>query len=157
MSWKNTQISQNISIILQGPLCDLTEEFRGRFFKQRIVELHMINYKMSCSKNLFFFNGQAFIVSEVQLGNFSLLKPASEWFQVCQICRCYNIPKLEKYTYQITRRYTKSPDDVANGRKIYQLGIQYRYQHFPLQDPPKFTQIWIFGLKIYHLATQVCM
>jgi hypothetical protein len=22
-----------------------------------------------------------------------------------------------------------------------------------LQDPPKFTQIWIFGLKIYHLAT----
>jgi hypothetical protein len=22
-----------------------------------------------------------------------------------------------------------------------------------LQDPPKFTKIWIFGLKIYHLAT----
>jgi hypothetical protein len=22
-----------------------------------------------------------------------------------------------------------------------------------LQDPPKFTQIWIFCLKIYHLAT----
>jgi hypothetical protein len=22
-------------------------------------------------------------------------------------------------------------------------------------DPPKFTQIWIFGLKIYHLATLV--
>jgi hypothetical protein len=21
------------------------------------------------------------------------------------------------------------------------------YQHFPLQDPPKYTQIWIFGLK----------
>jgi hypothetical protein len=27
------------------------------------------------------------------------------------------------------------------------------YQHHPLQDPPKFTQIGIFGLKIYHLAT----
>jgi hypothetical protein len=23
------------------------------------------------------------------------------------------------------------------------------YQHLPLQDPPKFTQIGIFGLKIY--------
>jgi hypothetical protein len=27
------------------------------------------------------------------------------------------------------------------------------YQHFPLQGPPKFTQIRIFGLKINHLAT----
>jgi hypothetical protein len=27
------------------------------------------------------------------------------------------------------------------------------YQHLPLQDPPKFTQIGILGLKIYHLAT----
>jgi hypothetical protein len=26
-------------------------------------------------------------------------------------------------------------------------------QHLPLQDPPKFTQIWIFVLKINHLAT----
>jgi hypothetical protein len=24
---------------------------------------------------------------------------------------------------------------------------------FQLQDPPKFTQIWIFGLKTNHLAT----
>jgi hypothetical protein len=29
------------------------------------------------------------------------------------------------------------------------------YQHLPLQDPPKFTQIWIFGLKANHLATLV--
>jgi hypothetical protein len=27
------------------------------------------------------------------------------------------------------------------------------YQHLSLQDTPKFTQIWIFGLKMYHLAT----
>jgi hypothetical protein len=26
-------------------------------------------------------------------------------------------------------------------------------KHLPLQDHPKFTQIRIFGLKIYHLAT----
>jgi hypothetical protein len=32
-----------------------------------------------------------------------------------------------------------------NGHKIY--------QHLPLLDPPKFTQIWIFCLKICHLAT----
>jgi hypothetical protein len=30
------------------------------------------------------------------------------------------------------------------------------YQHLPLQDLPKFTQIRIFGLKINHLATLVC-
>jgi hypothetical protein len=28
-----------------------------------------------------------------------------------------------------------------------------KYQDFPLQDPPKFTQIVIFGLKTNHLAT----
>jgi hypothetical protein len=27
------------------------------------------------------------------------------------------------------------------------------YQDFPLQDPPKYTQIGIFGLKTNHLAT----
>jgi hypothetical protein len=29
------------------------------------------------------------------------------------------------------------------------------YQDFPLQDPPKFTQKGIFGLKTNHLATVV--
>jgi hypothetical protein len=29
------------------------------------------------------------------------------------------------------------------------------YQYLSLQHPPKFTQIVIFGLKIYHLATLV--
>jgi hypothetical protein len=29
------------------------------------------------------------------------------------------------------------------------------YQLFSLQDTPKIIQIGIFGLKIYHLATQV--
>jgi hypothetical protein len=37
-------------------------------------------------------------------------------------------------------KYTKWPQNISNGR-------------LPLQDPPKFTQIGIFGLKIYHLAT----
>jgi hypothetical protein len=33
------------------------------------------------------------------------------------------------------------------------MAIKYTYQHLPLPDPPKFTQIGIFGLKINHLAT----
>jgi hypothetical protein len=47
----------------------------------------------------------------------------------------------------------------ANGNKIFQMAVNdhiaITYQHRPLQDPPKFTQIGIFGLKIYHLATLV--
>jgi hypothetical protein len=31
--------------------------------------------------------------------------------------------------------------------------IEYVDHDFPLQDPPKFTQIWIFGLKPNYLAT----
>jgi hypothetical protein len=35
------------------------------------------------------------------------------------------------------------------------MAVKYKlYQHFPLQEPPKFTQIGILGLKINHLATQ---
>jgi hypothetical protein len=34
---------------------------------------------------------------------------------------------------------------IRSGHKIY--------EHFPLQGPPKYTQIGIFGHKINHLAT----
>jgi hypothetical protein len=38
------------------------------------------------------------------------------------------------------------------------MAIKYIHLHLPLQDPPKFIQIWMFCLKIYHLATLlVCM
>jgi hypothetical protein len=50
------------------------------------------------------------------------------------------IPKRGKI-YQIVT-------ELPNGHKIYQL--------FPVQGPPKFTQIGIFGMKINHLATLVC-
>jgi DNA modification methylase len=42
-------------------------------------------------------------------------------------------------------KYAKWPQNRPSGRKVYQL--------LPWQVPPKFTQIWIFGLKICHLAT----
>jgi hypothetical protein len=32
------------------------------------------------------------------------------------------------------------------------MAVKYMYQHLPLQDPPKFTQIGILGLKICRLA-----
>jgi hypothetical protein len=38
-------------------------------------------------------------------------------------------------------KYNKWLLSIPNGNRIY--------QHLPLQDPTKFTQIWIFGLKIY--------
>jgi hypothetical protein len=47
--------------------------------------------------------------------------------------------------YQITIKY------------IYQMAVKYnkrtqKDQHLPLQVPPKFTQIRLFGLKLFHLA-----
>jgi hypothetical protein len=44
-------------------------------------------------------------------------------------------------------KYTKWPKNRPNGYKMY--------QQRPLQEPLKFSQIGIFGLKIYHLATLV--
>jgi hypothetical protein len=61
-----------------------------------------------------------------------------------------NIPKLGKI-YQITKKYTKCKKvfEMAGNR----LNVQKICQHLPLHGPPKITQIWIFGLKIYYLAT----
>jgi hypothetical protein len=75
----------------------------------------------------------------------------------------FNIPKRDKCT--------KRPQNIPKWHKIYQKAIKYTksaikytkrpenwpndhkiYQHLPLQDPPRFTQIGIFALKISHLA-----
>jgi hypothetical protein len=59
---------------------------------------------------------------------------------------------------------TKTGKNIPNYYKLYQMSIKYNkrplnwpsvhkiYQQLPLQDPPRFTQIWIFGLKTNHLA-----
>jgi hypothetical protein len=58
-----------------------------------------------------------------------------------------NVPKRGEI-YQMSIKYAKWPENWPNGsHKIY--------QHLPSQDPPKFTQIGIFGLKINHLATLI--
>jgi hypothetical protein len=47
---------------------------------------------------------------------------------------------------------------MPNDYKIYHMAVKYIkwpkiFQQNPLQDLQKFTQIGIFGFKIYHLAT----
>jgi hypothetical protein len=52
--------------------------------------------------------------------------------------------------------YTKLQQNIPNGHKLYQMATKYtnkKDQHLPLQDPTKFTQIGIFGLKMCHMAT----
>jgi hypothetical protein len=57
-----------------------------------------------------------------------------------------NVPNYHKLC-QMSIKYNKRPQNGRSVRKVY--------QHLQLQDPPKFTQIWIFGLKTNHLATLV--
>jgi hypothetical protein len=65
------------------------------------------------------------------------------------------LPDFFATTYQNGENtYTKKPLNMPNGYKIDQKGHTI-YQHLSSQDPPKFTQIGILGLKINHLATQV--
>jgi hypothetical protein len=56
----------------------------------------------------------------------------------------HNIPKYTNLplNYQMAIKWLCY---IPNGHRISQL--------FPFQCPPKVTQIGIFGLKIYHLAT----
>jgi hypothetical protein len=52
----------------------------------------------------------------------------------------------------MTLKYTKWQQNIPNGRKIKQMTTKGN-KRLSLQNPPKFAQIWIFGLKIYDLAT----
>jgi hypothetical protein len=44
--------------------------------------------------------------------------------------------------------------NMPNNHKIYQMATKYT-NIFPLKDPPKWTKIGIFGLKVCNLATLV--
>jgi hypothetical protein len=50
-------------------------------------------------------------------------------------------------TYQKREKIAKRPTHLPTGHK--------KYQHLPLQDPPKCTEIGFFVLEIYHLATLI--
>jgi hypothetical protein len=55
--------------------------------------------------------------------------------QDCQIFLATTFQNGKKYS-----KKTERPNNIQNEHEIY--------QHLPLQDPPKFTQIWTFGLKM---------
>jgi hypothetical protein len=55
-----------------------------------------------------------------------------------------NIPKRGKI-YQMTIKYSVWPQNIQNDRKINKMAVK---QPFPLQGPPKYSQIGIFGMKI---------
>jgi hypothetical protein len=60
----------------------------------------------------------------------------------------YNIQKPVKVTTKLPNGHKK----YQMATHTFQMSIKYiNICHF--EDPPKFTQIVIFGLKIYHLAT----
>jgi hypothetical protein len=52
----------------------------------------------------------------------------------------------------MTLKYTKWFRNIPKWFKNIP-NVHILYQHLPLQDPTKITRIWIFGLKIYRLAT----
>jgi hypothetical protein len=90
----------------------------------------------------------------LQKNNHILATPISAFLLTTQGCQIFldttyqngeNIPNCHLHNYQIA---TKLP----NVRHIFQMTIEYT-KLFPLQCPAKFTQIWIFGLKLKHLAT----
>jgi hypothetical protein len=67
----------------------------------------------------------------------------------------YNIPKRGKYTDKTTK-YIKWPLKYKMVVKFVPRPNSHKiYQHLSQQDTPKFTQIGIFGLKLYNLATLV--
>jgi hypothetical protein len=55
-----------------------------------------------------------------------------------------NIPNGHKI-YQMATKYTIWPQNIPYGRKIYQMATKYADIFYILYDPPKFTQIGIFG------------
>jgi hypothetical protein len=57
--------------------------------------------------------------------------------------------------YHIITKCNKRPLNLPIGNKTYQIAIKYTNIFQYVQDPPKFTQNGIFGLKMNHLATPV--
>jgi hypothetical protein len=59
----------------------------------------------------------------------------TQYTKTGQICTFSKLPQH----YQMAKNYTEWPQNIPNGHKLY--------QHFPFQDPPKYTQIGIFGFE----------
>jgi hypothetical protein len=71
--------------------------------------------------------------------------------EIARVARFFSVHdtktgKNEHKMYQTVINYTKRSQNIPNGHKIY--------QHCTFQGPPKYIQIFIFGLQISHLAAR---
>jgi hypothetical protein len=62
---------------------------------------------------------------------------------------CYSRPKPEKI-YQITRKNSKRPQNMANGCKIYRMDIKYTniFHYRTVKNLPKFG-FWVWNYSIW--------
>jgi hypothetical protein len=66
------------------------------------------------------------------------------WHDMPRVARFFFVQNTKTgKIYQISTDYTNCPWNLTKDRKMDQVSINL-YQHLPLQDPPKFTQIWDF-------------
>jgi hypothetical protein len=94
---------------------------------------------------------------ELDMRSCSGLGPLASTFLASRVARFFLV---HTWSYQNGLKCTKWAQNVPNGhinipnvRKIHIPNGHKIYQHFPIEGPPKFTQIGILGLKINHLAT----
>jgi hypothetical protein len=78
-------------------------------------------------------------------GTYILVNRVARFFLVQTYRLLKNIPNDHKLHTPNFHKLYKRAITITKDHKIY--------QHFPFQGPPKFAQIWIFGLKKKHLAT----
>jgi N-glycosylase/DNA lyase len=76
-------------------------------------------------------------------------------FQGCQIFLGTKTPKREKYT-KMTTKNTEWPQNIPNCTKINEMSKKLtNISH--CKTLQKFSQIGIFGFKIYHLAALISL
>jgi hypothetical protein len=114
------------------------------FFKKHLVTLPVIK------KLIFSRRGQFYKCSRLNTAPFikRYRRPGLPDFSWYKTPKRKSIPNYHELHIPNVYKILHTKD-----RKMDQVSMKYVYQHLPLHDPPKFTQIWIFGLKTNHLAT----
>jgi hypothetical protein len=80
--------------------------------------------------------------TDPNVSGFNLVGAIIYRMPISMSCCCPGLPDFSLI------QHTKMGGNIPNDRKISRMATKYTYQPLPLQDPPKFTQIGIFGLKI---------
>jgi hypothetical protein len=94
------------------------------------------------------------IVSQIQIFRMIATFEVRRNFCLNRGCRMFLGPNIHTKTGKIYQRTSYKVHQAATYCHIlYQMSVNYRYQHFPFQGPPKYARIGTFGLKINNLAT----